>query len=69
MDNELLKLKTSLNDAINKWVEEQSGNEQWEALGTLLGDFVTELMTDSAFNILLAQKDLNDYLDKEDLLK
>jgi len=61
-DERLTKLKSSLYVAINKWMEEQIPGDEWGALDTSTSDFCIELMTDSAFNILLAQSDLTAYL-------
>lgn len=61
-DIRLVKLKVSLNDVINKWIEDSIPEENWDALDTSLSDYTVELMTDSAFNILLAQSDLIAYL-------
>lgn len=67
INNNILKLKTSLCDAIQKWIhsEEASGSDGWEELDTYFGDCIAELMADSAFNILLAQSDLTKYLKRE----
>lgn len=65
MENDLLKLKTSLCDAINKWADEAADRDEWNALNTYVSHNTSELMADSAFNILLAQKDLSEYLRKE----
>lgn len=58
LNNNQQKLKTSLADAIEKWMEE---NEVGDIMGIYLGDRTTEIMTDSAFNTLLAMKDLTEY--------
>jgi hypothetical protein len=69
MNNDLLKLKTSLCDAINKWMNDQAEvDEEWNQLDTYISDNAAELMTDSAFNILLAQSDLTKHLRKEDII-
>lgn len=68
MTNELLKLKSSLVDAIQEWGNKNSGTDGWEDLETYLGDSTYELMGETAFNILLAQSDLTKYLKKEDHL-
>ena len=65
MNNDLLKLKASLCDAMAKWIEEESSGEEWLQLNTSISENVCELMSDSAFNILLAQKDLSEYLRSE----
>jgi hypothetical protein len=65
-DIRLQKLKASLTDAIQKWVNEESETfDNWCALDTCVSDFTTELMADSAFNILMAQSDLTEYLKKQ----
>lgn len=68
-DIRLQKLKTSLTDAISQWVEEESVESNWDGLDTYLGDRASELMAESAFNVLLSQSDLYSYLRKENLLK
>ena len=65
MNNDLLKLKASLCDAIKAWIDESPNSDEWLALDTSISDNVSELMSDSAFNILLAQKDLSEYLRRE----
>lgn len=69
MTNDLLKLKTSLTDAINEWMDKAATHNEWTALETYVGEGVSELMADSAFNILLAQKDLSKYLKKENIIQ
>lgn len=69
MNNDLLKLKTSLCDVINQWMNDKAEeDEEWNQLNTHVSDNVSELMADSAFNILLAQSDLSKHLRKEDLI-
>jgi hypothetical protein len=65
-DIRLQKLKASLTDAIQNWINEESETfENWCALDTYVSDFTAELMADSAFNILMAQSDLTEYLKKQ----
>ena len=66
---DIQKLKVSLGDAIQAWANEAPNSDGWNELDMYVGDKLVELMTDSAFNILLAQKDHNDYLAANDLLK
>lgn len=62
LSNDLQKLKSSLNDAIENWMLScAEKDKEWNTLGTSTSDNVCELMTDSAFNILLAQRDLTEY--------
>jgi hypothetical protein len=69
-DNRLVKLKASLADAIERWIEkEASEGDGRDALSTYFGDFTAELMADAAFIVLLAQSDLSDYLRDQELLK
>lgn len=65
MNNQLLKLKVSLCDAINKWSNEEAAkgdDNNWDALDTYIGDSTCELMTEAAFSVLLAQSNLTQYL-------
>lgn len=62
MANSLQTLKLSLSTAIDDWICKISGTMGWDDLNTYIGDSTAELMADSAFNILLAQKDLSAYL-------
>lgn len=68
MDNEVIKLQSSLCDAISKW-----GNEigsimpGWEKMDTYFSDNLYELMASSAFNVMLAQSDLTRFLKKENI--
>lgn len=68
-DVRLQKLKTSLTDAIEKWISDESCESNWDGLETYIGDKAAELMADSAFNILLAQNDLSAFLSREGYLK
>lgn len=63
----LLQIKLSLYIHIQKWLDKVStdGTEEWGAMNTYLGDDTVTLMTDSAMNILLAQKSLTIYLKNE----
>lgn len=64
------KLKTSLGDVIYKWMQEEATeSDGWNELDIYVGDRITELMTEVAFNILLAQKDHQTYLENNDLMK
>lgn len=65
MDNNLLKLKTNLTDALEKWMQEKALESQWISINTYICDETAQLMSDAAFNILLAQKGLSEYLRKE----
>lgn len=67
--NDLLKLKSSLCDAIQAWIDKEAGKNVWPAIDTSISDHTAELMADSAFNILLAQKDLTEYYNTNNMLK
>lgn len=69
MTKDLLKLKISLIEAIDEWIEKECDHQGWAALETYVGYGITELMADSAFNILLSQSDLTKYLEKQNYLK
>lgn len=64
MTNGMLKMKTSLCDAINDWYNAQAESETdgYNDLDIPIGENCIELMADAAFNILLAQQDQNTYL-------
>lgn len=66
-NNSILKLHTSLVDAIQKWIDEAASEDAWIDLNTYVGHHTAELMGSSAFNVLLAQKDLSEYLRKEEI--
>ena len=69
LSKNLQALKVSLNEAIYKWIEQASGSDDgWNEVG-YVGDYLGELMTSSAFNILLAQQDVNAYMEVNELLK
>lgn len=68
MNNDLLKLKVSLADAIQEWIETKCLENEWSALETNIADETSELMADAAFNILLAQKILTEYLTREEII-
>lgn len=68
LSKNLQELKVSLNEAIGEWMESNSSEDGWEELG-YIGDYASELMTDAAFAVLIAGKDVNDYLEKEGHLK
>ena len=61
-DIRLEKLKTRLYDVINKWVESEIPDPDWDALDTWISDYTVEYMTEAAFNVLMAQSDLVAYL-------
>lgn len=68
MNNEIVKLQTSLCDAIAKWGSEIGSNlPGWKDMDSYFGDDLYELMASSAFNIMLAQRDLTQYLKKENI--
>lgn len=69
MNNQVLKLKTSLTDLIDKWIEETDSSEGRESLDTYVSENIAELMADAAFSVLLAQGDLTAYYKKEMMLK
>lgn len=68
-DIRLSKLRASLHDAIEQWMATESMKDnEWQALDTYTSDYTTELMADSAFNILLAQSDLTSYYKEQNML-
>jgi hypothetical protein len=69
-DNRLVKLKASLADAMEEWINtEASEGDGRDALNTFFGDYTAEFMADAAFVVLLTQSDLTDYLKTEGHLK
>ena len=48
MNNDLLKLKSSLCDAIKEWANKASDTDEWVALDTYVSDNLSEFMADSA---------------------
>lgn len=68
-DIALQRLKVSLNEAIESWMNQVAAGDDWTALDTHVSDFLPELMTDAAFAVLMAQSDLTAYYQREDLLK
>ena len=61
MTNNVQKLKTSLNDAVNEWLNQESESDGFEELKTYVSDNISELMTDAAFCVLLSQSSLSKY--------
>ncbi len=68
MTNKMHRLKSSLHDAINYWAVINQGSEGWRELDTFVSDKVSELMTDAAFAVLLAQSDLTKYYKEQNML-
>lgn len=68
-DVALQRLKVSLTEAIDKWANDIATEDDWAALDTHVSDFISELMADAAFAVLMAQSDLTTYYRREDLLK
>lgn len=64
----LQKLKVSLTSNLNDWINKETASGEWAALGTSVGDFTAELMADAAFTVLMAQKDLTEYYEREEML-
>lgn len=60
LTNQQQNVKSSLYNAIAKWHNDNVG-EINDSFTAYFGDFITELMTDSAFNIILAQQDVTNY--------
>jgi hypothetical protein len=58
-ENEKNNLKGALYNEIEHWLGKTEGQFGW------LGESTADLMTDAAFNILLAMKDCQDYIKKE----
>lgn len=69
LTTEQLKVKQSLTDTIQKWYEKNHNMIQDLAFQNSTGDHLIGLMGDAAFNIMLAQKDLHDYLIKDGQLE
>lgn len=59
---DLMNIRTSLNQAMEAWIEANAENDEWNSLNTFIGDATGPLMAEAAFNILLAQKSLSEYL-------
>lgn len=68
MTNDVVKLKSSLNDVIQAWAEEHCEDDGCNELNIDWGNETMELMTDAAFNILLAISDHNKYLKENGML-
>jgi len=68
MTNGVQKLKTSLTDVIQEWINSESESDGWSNLNTYVGDNLAELMSDSAFAVLLAQADLTKYYKENNML-
>jgi len=64
LTNQQENIKSSLFNAILKWHNDNE-EEIYTAMDTAFGEFVTKLMSESAFNILLAQMDMTRYHEKE----
>lgn len=69
MTNEMNRLKISLADAIAQWLNDQYESDGWNDLDISTGDLTTKIMADSAFNVLLAMKDMKEYQFQNDMLK
>jgi hypothetical protein len=64
----LQKLKVSLNETIQYWIDNNADSSEFNALDTSVSDFISELMTDAAFAVLMAQSDLTSYYKREEML-
>lgn len=62
------ELKAILQKHIDAAIDEMGINENWSEIGWV-GDNVQSLMTEAAWQVVLAGKDVNDYLQKAGLLK
>ena len=63
------QLQVSLERHINKWMEFQAGKDgAWAAVG-YVGDNIARLMATAAMSVLRATTELNQYYEREDLLK
>lgn len=65
MNNNIIKLQSSLVETIEAWMQQESVSQGWDDLETFVGDNTASLMGASAFNVLLAQSDLTKFLEKE----
>lgn len=70
MTNEMNRLRVSLADAIENWlnntVPDTSG---WDDLDIPQADKTAKIMADTAFNILLAMQDMKEYQFQNDMLR
>ena len=68
ISNSVLKLKSSLADCIEKWLEDNSEEDGYSELNTYVSNSISVLMADASFAVLLAQSDLSDYYRSNDML-
>lgn len=59
------ELKPSLTAVIERWTEQVSETEAWEALNIYAGDNLSVLMSDAAIAVLGGIVDAHNYLRKE----
>lgn len=62
------RLKVSLSEAIQKWIDHEAELDDWDQVG-LTGDHIADNMATAAFAVLDAGIDLQDYLEDNDMLK
>jgi len=65
MEKSVLKLRLSLKEHIEQWMEEVVDSDGWRGLDTYFANETAELMTNAAFTVLLAQSKLSHYLRTE----
>lgn len=56
------KLKATLQEAIEKWINDNCETPEWQRLNALVGNDIEKLMTDAAFAVLMAAVDTNKYI-------
>lgn len=66
---EIKRLKVSLTQHIQKWIEKEASSDDWDILNTHLGNHTAENMADAAFIVLEVQCDLTTYYGQQAMLK
>lgn len=64
LSNQKQNLKSSLHNAILAWLAANEDNLN-EAFDTPWGEYIIELMSTAAFNMLIAQENMTRYYEKE----
>lgn len=59
------KLKASLYEAIEKWVEKECESEEWLELDVMWGDETTRLITEIVFAAILACAESQQYRESQ----
>lgn len=68
MNIEQVKIKASLHEAIEKWIEQECNQDYWDVIGYVHGN-ISGNMTDAAFAVLESTKELNEYFINQGLIK